>query len=55
MGGVMLQNEEWSGGLRYRVLPIPKKQRIQVDIALQATIEAVIEKVFTIHGIGGLC
>jgi acetoin utilization protein AcuC len=52
MGGVMLQSEEWSGGLRDRVLPIPRKRRIQVDIALKATIEAVIEKVFTIHGVG---
>ena len=55
MGGVMLQSEEWSGGLRDRALPIPKKQRILVDTALRATIEAVIEKVFAHHGIGGLC
>ena len=53
MGGVMLQSEEWSGGLRDRALPIPKKQRTLVDTALRATIDAVIEKIFAHHGIGG--
>jgi acetoin utilization protein AcuC len=52
IGGIMLQSEEWSGGLRDRSLPIPGKQRRSVEAALRATMDAVIENVFVHHGIG---
>lgn len=52
MGGVMLQSNEWSGGLRDHTLPITEKKRRSVDTAIQATIDAVIKNVFRYHGIG---
>lgn len=52
MGGVMLQSNEWSGGLRDHTLPITEKKRRSLDTAIHATIDAVIKNVFRYHGIG---
>ncbi len=50
-GGVMLGSTEWQGGLRDRELVITDQQRDAVTPALQATIDAIILKVFPIHGL----
>ncbi len=52
LGGVMLQSEEWAGGLRGRVLPIAEKQRRSIDSAIQETITTVKKNVFGYHGLG---
>ena len=51
MGGVMLANTEWTGGLRDRVLPVTAEQRRVVEPELQATINNLIQHVFQFHGI----
>jgi len=39
------------GGLRDRMLPISDQQRRPLDTVLQATMEIVINNVFSYHGI----
>lgn len=51
MGGVMLANTEWAGGLRDRVLPVTAEQRRVVEPELQATINNLTHHVFQFHGI----
>jgi hypothetical protein len=51
MGGVMLANSEWAGGLRDRVLPVSAEQRQAVEPELQTTLESVINNVFQLHGL----
>lgn len=51
LGGVMLQSEEWSGGLRDRVLPVHEKHRRSIDALLDETINSVKKNVFEYHGI----
>ena len=51
MGGVMLANSEWAGGLRDRVLPVSAQQRRAVEPELQTTLESVISNVFQLHGL----
>jgi acetoin utilization protein AcuC len=52
MGGTMLSNTEWTGGLRDRVLLSDAGRRYAVDTEIQATIERVRSMIFPIHGIG---
>lgn len=51
LGGVMMETADWHGGLRDRVLAPDEATRLQVDRALDATLEAVKAKVFGIHGL----
>ena len=51
MGGVMLGNREWVGGLRDRVLISDAGRRDAVDSEIKATIERVKQKVFPYHGL----
>ncbi len=51
MGGVMLANTEWAGGLRDRVLPVTGGQRRAVEPELQATLNNLAHHVFQFHGI----
>jgi len=51
LGGVMLQSEEWSGGLRDRVLPVHENHRRLIDALLDETISSVKKNVFEYHGI----
>jgi acetoin utilization protein AcuC len=51
LGGVMLQNEEWAGGLRDRILLIPQKKRKSIDSTLKKTIHLVKKNVFGYHEI----
>lgn len=51
VGGVMLESTEWQGGLRDRALAVTDQQRETVMPAVKATIEAIKEKVFLIHGL----
>jgi len=51
LGGVMLQSEEWAGGLRDRVLPVHEKHRRSIDSTLYATISSVKKNVFGYHEI----
>ena len=52
LGGVMLESNEWAGGLRDRVLPVEEEQRREVDAELEATVSAVKRNVFGYHGLG---
>ncbi len=52
LGGVMLQSEEWSGGLRDRVLPVHEKHRRSIDLAIEKTIKVVKKNIFGYHAIG---
>jgi len=54
LGGVMLQSEEWSGGLRDRVLPVNEKHRKSIDSAIEETMNAVKKNVFRYHGLGSI-
>lgn len=51
MGGVMLGNADWAGGLRDRVLPVSAGQRATVKPELRVTIEKIHQTVFPLHGL----
>ncbi len=51
MGGVMLENTDWQGGLRDRVLPVTEDQRASVDPAIDATLGNLRHLVFPHHGL----
>ncbi len=51
MGGVMLENTEWSGGLRDRTLLSDAGRRSAVDLEIAATLRKVHSLVYPIHGI----
>lgn len=51
MGGVMLANTEWLGGLRDRVLTPTDEQRAEVEPILVKTIDKVRHAVFPYHGL----
>ncbi len=51
MGGVMLENAEWSGGLRDRVLLSDAGDRGAMDRAIAHTVETLEKTLFPIHGI----
>jgi len=51
MGGVMLANTEWAGGLRDQVLPVTNEQRQAVEPELRATLNNLTHHVFQFHGI----
>ena len=51
IGGVMLENTDWQGGLRDRAIAVSEPQRKTVAPAVEATIEAVKTNVFGYHGL----
>jgi len=51
MGGIMLANTEWAGGLRDRVLLSDAGRRGVVDSEIETTIDLVRRTVFPIHGL----
>lgn len=51
IGGVMLENTEWQGGLRDRTLAVNTQQQEIVVPQVEATIEAVKANVFPFHGL----
>lgn len=51
LGGVMLENTDWAGGLRDRVLLSDAGRRGNVDREVDATITRIREFVFPIHGL----
>lgn len=51
MGGVMLENTEWAGGLRDRVLLSESGDRGAIDHDIARTIETLEKTVFPIHGL----
>jgi acetoin utilization protein AcuC len=51
MGGVMLENTDWFGGLRDRVLLTDAGQRGHVDEEVRQVIDRIRKTVFPIHGI----
>jgi len=51
VGGVMLGNTEWQGGLRDRRLAVNDQQHKTVMPAVEAVIGSVKAKVFAIHGL----
>jgi len=51
MGGVMLQNTEWLGGLRDRVLLTDGGRRGAVDDEIEQVVERLRKTVFPIHGL----
>jgi acetoin utilization protein AcuC len=51
MGGVMLGNTDWAGGLRDRVLISDAGRRDAVDTEIKATIDRVRQNVFPYHGL----
>ena len=52
LGGVLLANTEWAGGLRDRQLVVTEEQRQAVEPALRRSMETVIKNVFRRHGLG---
>ncbi|MHC4644869.1 MAG: acetoin utilization protein AcuC [Planctomycetota bacterium] len=51
VGGVMLENTDWEGGLRDRELPVTNQQKSTVIPAVEATIETVKANIFGVHGL----
>jgi acetoin utilization protein AcuC len=51
MGGVMLQNTDWAGGLRDRFLLSDAGRRGNVDAEVNATIDRIRARVFPFHGL----
>jgi acetoin utilization protein AcuC len=52
MGGVMLENVEWAGGLRDRVLLSDAGRRDAVDTEVYDVVNIIRSTVFPLHGIG---
>jgi acetoin utilization protein AcuC len=51
LGGVMLGNTEWQGGLRDQVLAVSNQQREAVMPAVENTIKTIKATIFPIHGL----
>lgn len=51
LGGVMLANAEWAGGLRDRALAVTPEQREAVEPALRTAIDDAIRHTFRYHGL----
>jgi acetoin utilization protein AcuC len=51
MGGVMLENVEWSGGLRDRVLPPDYQKKSKINAEINRVIKKIRSAVFPLHGI----
>jgi len=51
MGGVMLENRDWVGGLRDRVLLSDAGLRDTVDSHIEATVDKIRATIFPLHGI----
>ncbi|OGV63063.1 MAG: hypothetical protein A2283_23255 [Lentisphaerae bacterium RIFOXYA12_FULL_48_11] len=51
MGGIMLENTDWAGGLRDRVLLSDAGRRGTVDAEIDVTIARIKSTLFPIHGI----
>lgn len=51
LGGVMLENKDWRGGLRDRALITAGGMRKVVDAAIDETIEKIHRLVFPVHGL----
>jgi len=51
MGGEMLENSEWLGGLHDRVLPVIPEQRATVEPAVRETVAKLRQSVFPLHGL----
>lgn len=51
LGGVMLANSDWAGGMRDRTLISDAGRRSVVDAEIAATVRRVREQVFPVHGI----
>jgi len=51
IGGVMLGNTEWQGGLRDRTLPVTNQQKDSVLPALNETLERLKTNLFPLHGL----
>jgi len=51
IGGVLLENTEWQGGLRDRALAVTESQRETVTPAVETTIEKIKTNIFPIHGL----
>ena len=51
IGGVMLENTDWQGGLRDRVVPVTTQQQNTVIPALEAVIQRVKDLIFPLHGL----
>lgn len=53
LGGVMLQNTEWAGGLRDRALATDPETRCAVEAEVNSVIAQVQDRLFGLHGING--
>ncbi len=51
MGGVMLENTDWLGGLRDRTLLADGGRRPEIDGEIRATVAAIQKNVFPLHGL----
>jgi acetoin utilization protein AcuC len=51
MGGVMLENTDWTGGLRDRHLPLSPEQRSRVEPAIHATLRKLQQALFPLHNL----
>lgn len=53
LGGVMLENTDWAGGLRDRQLPVTPEQQTEVEPVLDATLNQIRKTLFPLHHIRG--
>ena len=51
MGGVMLENTDWIGGLRDRMLLADGGRRSTVDAEVDRVVESVRANLFPLHGL----
>ena len=51
IGGVLLENTEWAGGLRDRQLPVSEQQQQSVLPQINDTIQKIKNTIFPIHGL----
>ena len=48
----MLENSDWLGGLRDRVLLVDGGRRPEIDAEIERVVAAIRENLFPIHGLG---
>ena len=51
LGGMMLENTDWAGGLRDRILPPPSGMKDYIDSEIRRVTEKVKSTVFPLHNL----
>ena len=51
MGGVMLENVDWSGGLRDRIIPADARHLESINVEIDLVVKKIKSTIFPLHGL----